>query len=90
MDLKKYEVFVQDEWNNLWLMGFYNNLGDSIRDINDFLEPYDTKIDELKEYASTFGSCFDTEVETKTGEIVTTRGFIFDGELLKEIKQCLI
>lgn len=88
--MKKYQVFIQDEWNNLWLMGFYNKLNDSIQDINDFLEPYDTKIDELKEYSSTFGSCFDTEVETKTGEFVTIRGFIFDGELLEEIKQCLI
>lgn len=75
-ELKKYEVFIQDEWNNLWLMGFYDNLEDAIPDINGFLETYETQITELKEYPSTFGTCFDTYVETTDSEGVTIRGFI--------------
>ena len=76
-ELKKYEVFIQDEWNNLWLMGFYDNLSDAIPDINNFLETYSVKIDKLEEYSSTFNTCFDTEVETSDGEIIMIRGFIF-------------
>lgn len=76
MDLKKYEVFIQDEWNNLWLMGFYDTLSQAVPDVNDFLESYDVQIDDLSEYASTFGSCFDKEIEVKDGEIIMVRGFI--------------
>lgn len=75
-ELKKYEVFIQDEWNNIYLVGFYDNLEDAIPEVNEFLETYDMKIDELKEYPSTFGLCFDKEVETPNGEIVMVRGFI--------------
>ena len=75
-ELKKYEVFIQDEWNNIYLVGFYDNLEDAIPEVNEFLETYNMKIDELKEYPSTFGSCFDKEVETPNGEIVMIRGFI--------------
>lgn len=75
-ELKKYEVFIQDEWNNIYLVGFYDNLEDAIPEVNEFLETYNTKIDELKEYPSTFGPCFDREVETPNGEIVMVRGFI--------------
>jgi hypothetical protein len=75
-ELKKYEVFIQDEWNNLWLVGFYDNLEDAVPEVNEFLETYHIKIDGLKEYPSTFGSCFDKEVETSDGEIIMIRGFI--------------
>lgn len=78
--MKKYEVFIQDEWNNNYLMGFYNNLSDSLPDINSFLETYNTKLDELKEYPSTFGMCFDTEVETPDENYIMVRGFILDTE----------
>lgn len=76
LELKKYEVFIQDEWNNLWLVGFYDNLEDAIPEVNEFLTTYDVRIDEIKEYPSTFGSCFDKEVETSDGEIIMIRGFI--------------
>lgn len=76
LELKKYEVIIQDEWNNLYHMGFYDNLEDAIPDVNDFLKVYDVRIDELKEYPSTFGYCFDTEVETKDEMIIMIRGFI--------------
>lgn len=76
LELKKYEVLIQDEWNNLYQMGFYDKLEDALPDVNDFLSVYGTKIDEIKEYVSTFGSCFDTEVETPNGDIIMIRGFV--------------
>lgn len=78
MQNKKYIIFMQDEWNNLYLMGFYNNLDDAIPDINDWLEVYNVKLDlgELTEYPSTFGYTFDKEIETLTEEVVMVRGFI--------------
>lgn len=76
--MKKYEVFIQDEWNNNYLMGFYDKLADALPDVNEFLETYNTKLDELTEYASTFGTCFDTEVETPDENFILVRGFILD------------
>lgn len=76
----KYEVIIQDEWNNLYQIGFYNTLNEALPDVNDFLETYDVKLDEIKEYPSTFGMCFDTEIETKDENIVMVRGFILDWE----------
>lgn len=67
---------MQDEWNNLYLIGFYDNLSDAIPEINDWLEIYDVKIDELEEYASTFGYAFDKEIETKDETVLMVRGFI--------------
>ena len=76
-ELKKYQVIIQDEWNNLHHIGFYDKLNDALPDINEFLEPYGAKVETLKERASTFDSCFDIDVETKDDEIIMVRGFIF-------------
>lgn len=76
MQDKKYIIFMQDEWNNLYLIGFYDNLSDAIPEINDWLEIYDVKIDELEEYPSTFGYAFDKEIETKDETVLMVRGFI--------------
>lgn len=61
---KKYLVIMQDEWNNLYYMGEYKQLKDSIPDINEFLNIYEVSItdEDLKEYASTFGTCFDLDI----------------------------
>lgn len=61
---KRYLVMIQDEWNNLYFMGEYKELKDSIPDINDFLSAYDISIssDDLKEYAGTFGGVFDLDI----------------------------
>lgn len=61
---KRYEVIMQDEWNNLYRLGEYKELKDSIEDINGFLSVYDVTIKEedLKEYASTFGGAFDLDI----------------------------
>lgn len=66
MNLKKYQVIIQDEWNNLHHLDFYDKLEDAVDDINEWLLVYDAKIekDELVEYPSTFGYCFDREVMT--------------------------
>lgn len=76
LELKKYEVIIQDEWNNLYQIGFYDKLEDALPDVNDFLEAYDVEIQELIEYPSTFGMCFDTEIETKDENTVMIRGFV--------------
>ncbi len=80
MEIKKYIVFIQDEWNNNTLIGFYNNLKDAIPEINEYLfDCYEVKIDELEEYASTFGYCFDKDVEIDNGDSsVMIRGFILE------------
>lgn len=75
---KKYLVFTQDEWNNLYYMGTYDNLDDAIPDVNNWLSVYDIQIDELKEYPSTFGMCFDKEVKTKDEQFLMIRGFILE------------
>lgn len=82
-----YQVVIQDEWNNLYHIGFYNKLEDSLKDVNDWLEPYNIKLDELKEYPSTFNMCFDTEIQCEEG-CIFVRGFIFDKEELLEDLKC--
>lgn len=76
--MKKYQVIIQDEYNNLYHIGFYDNLSDSVEEINSFLETYNVSIDGLKVYPSTFNECFDTEIETPDGNFIMVRGFIFD------------
>lgn len=76
--MKKYQVIFQDEYNNLYEVGFYDKLEDSINDINDYLEPYEERIEELEEYVSTFGMAFDREIYTKQDLLVMIRGFIHE------------
>ena len=75
--MKKYQVIMQDEYNNLYNIGFYDNLSESIDDINDFLEVYNVSITELIEYPSTFSTCFDKDIEIDDGNTIMIRGFIF-------------
>lgn len=78
MKVKKYLVITQDEWNNLYFMGFFDDLKDAIPEVNDWLSIYDVSIDELKEYPSTLGMCFDKEIETPDENVVMVRGFILE------------
>lgn len=73
-----YIVFIQDEYNNNWLMGTYKELSQSIDDINNFLKVYNVEIDKLEEYASTYGTCFDKPIETPDDEYIMIRGFYID------------
>ena len=84
---KRYEVIMQDEWNNLYRLGEYEELKDSIEDINGFLSVYDVTIKEedLKEYASTFGGAFDLDIgmmyEDRDDLVgIMVRGFILYDE----------
>ena len=82
---KRFLVIMQDEWNNLYYLGEYKKLKDSISDINDWLKVYNTFIeeDDLKEYSSTFGSCFDLDIgmmhENRDDLLgIMVRGFVLD------------
>ena len=78
MENKRYIVFTQDEWNNLYLMGFYDELDDAIPDINNWLDIYNIKLEkgDIAIYPSTFGYTFDKEIETEDGSFIMVRGFI--------------
>lgn len=93
-DAPLYEVMMQDEYNDLYLLGFYESLDDAIEDINGFISVYDEdgaiplKKGDLAEYASTFGSCFDREIEWKNEDdcpgSVMIRGFILSAKSVGE------
>lgn len=92
-----YEIIIQDEWNNLYEMGFYKDLDDALPDLNGFLSGYNVELEkgDIVVYPSTFDSCFDTNIGelleargVEPSEIDETlysiyvRGFFFDGEEL--------
>ena len=77
-EMKTYQVIIQDEWNNLYHMGFYDKLEDSLTNVNNFLAAYDVEIEELTEYPSTFCWCFDKKVYVDEWTCVYIRGFIHD------------
>lgn len=93
-DAPLYEVMMQDEYDNLYLLGFYESLDDAIEDINDFISAYyedgatPLKKGDLAEYASTFGSCFDREIEWKNEDdcpgYIMIRGFILSAKIVGE------
>lgn len=76
-----YQVIMQDEYNNLHCLRFYKTLTDAISDVNEWLSLYDTQIDELVEYPSTFGTCFDRDIDLEDCTVFV-RGFIMDEEVL--------
>lgn len=94
VDAPLYEIVMQDEYNDLYLLGFYESLDDAIEDINGFISVYDEdgaipiKKGDLAEYASTFGSCFDREIEWKNEDdcpgSIMIRGFILSAKIVGE------
>ena len=94
VDAPLYEIVMQDEYDNLYLLGFYESLDDAIEDINDFISAYyedgaiPLKKGDLAEYASTFGSCFDREIEWKNEDdcpgSIMIRGFILSAKIVGE------
>jgi hypothetical protein len=81
-----YIVFLQDEYFNNFYIGAYEKLEDSLEDVNKELSIYDEKIDELKEYPSTFDEkCFDVEISKDEG-LIMIRGFYIPNITLKEEK----
>ena len=93
-DAPMYEVMMQDEYDNLYLLGFYESLDDALEDINDFIGAYDDdgaiplEKGDLAEYASTFGTCFDREIEWENEEdcpgTIMVRGFILSAKSVGE------
>ena len=93
-DAPLYEIVMQDEYDNLYLLGFYESLDDAIEDINDFISAYyedgaiPIKKGDLAEYASTFGACFDREIEWKNEDdcpgSIMIRGFILSAKIVGE------
>ena len=83
---KIYQVICQDEYNNLYNIGFYKNLSEALPDVNDWLSVYNVKVDNLSERPGTFEPCFDQEVEVdgESGMCVYIRGFIFNKEDIHE------
>ena len=80
---KRYLVILQNVcWNNLEYIGEYDKLEDALPDINMCL-PDGYEINELFEYAGTFGYQFDKEVlnkEDEDDEVYMVRGFILKHE----------
>ena len=91
---KLYEVFIQDEYNNNWWLGWYANLDDSIDDINGFILEDNLKLSKggLQEYMSTLGYCFDREVYDDDGHYYCIRGFIhsFNDEEYETCKRIFV
>ena len=93
-DAPLYEIMMQDEYDNLYLLGFYESLDDALEDINGFIGAYyeDGAIPlekgDLAEYASTFGTCFDREIEWKNEDdcpgSIMVRGFILSAKSVGE------
>lgn len=93
-DAPLYEVMMQDEYDNLYLLGLYESLDDAIEDINGFIGMYDDdgaiplEKGDLAEYASTLGTCFDREIEWENEEdcpgAIMIRGFILSAKSVGE------
>ena len=45
----KYQVVFVDEYNNWWLIGFFNNLQDAEPALNDYLKDYELSDDEMED-----------------------------------------
>ena len=57
-----YQVMFEDEYFNLYEVGWYEDLDDAVDDINKFIwvEEFKLQKGDLKVYSSTFGFAFDT------------------------------
>lgn len=93
--MKYYLVLAQDEYNNLYYIGRFDKLLDSVDLINSWLSLYNVSIksEDLKEYPSTFNQIFDlslSELYPDKDELsgVMIRGFIIeDSTITDDIKR---
>lgn len=83
---KIYQVLIQDNYNNLHLIGFYKQLKDSINDINEFLSIYNIKITkkDLIENIGIFNTNFDLDLSSifeknDNAYGLYIRGFVLEG-----------
>lgn len=86
-----YQVIFQDEYNNLYLLGFYKDLDDCIDSVNEYLGDDYKKLEkgDLTVYPSTFEMNFDKTIYDKDEcNCVYVRGFVYDNEtLIKEVER---
>lgn len=84
--MELFQIIIQDEWNNLYEIGFYSDLETALPDINQFLKIYGVEIKPgmLQVSAGTLGPVFDTNLEDLFPEKeedlagISIRGFIHD------------
>lgn len=94
---KLYLVIMQDEYNNLYEVGYFKSLDDAIPEINQHLSAYNIELKpgSVKEYVSTFDWCFDATVsdliedwdedECPEAAMIMIRGFIYNAEKFKKM-----
>lgn len=106
---KLYQVIFQDEYDNLYELGWFKELDDAIEPINQEIsgiygaeDKYKLKKGDLKEYQSTFSSCFDLQLGAFFAEddvdsfddfqSASIRGFIheFEDEQYNEAVELLV
>ena len=93
-DVPLYEVMMQDEYDNLYQLGFYGSLDDAIEDINGFIGAYEDdgavplRKGDIAQYASTFGTCIDRPIEWENEDdcpgCIMVRGFILSAKSVGE------
>lgn len=85
--MEVYQIIIQDEWSNLYHIGFYKELKKGVVKINEFLNDYNISIseDDLVVYPSTFNCCFDFDIknldryaEDDNVPCMSIRGFMFE------------
>lgn len=94
---KIYQIILVDEYENMYEQGYYPSLeGEAIIDINSFLSTYADEYKDItgkelklvdgdvKEYVSTFNSCFDCSVL----DVLNNRED-FDDETLDQLYNCI-
>lgn len=83
---KKYLVIFQDEYNNLYYVGKYNELDDCIEDVNGHLNGYGVSLNkgDIREYPSTFGMAFDTNIGDLFEDREDLYGLMIRGFILEE------
>ena len=60
--MKVYEVILQDIWCNTYQIGFFSDLNDAIKPLNEQMGHEYLSKGELVEYPSTFSMCFNVNV----------------------------
>ena len=88
--MRKYQVILQDEYNNLYMVGFYDDLDDSIEELNKYLDIYDVELKkgDLRVYKGVYDDRFDLDLcdifeDKEDVRGVMIRGFIYEEDIWK-------
>lgn len=82
--IKKYQIMLQDIWNNLYEIGYYDSLEEALVDINNELEAYNTSVSletlQTAEHNSPYGGGLDVILyendDEEDGDVIQIRGFL--------------